>query len=333
MNGGGAYHEKQRGEIVSDLLIHTDSKLPANIKDVARFVLFTREKLAAVRASIRAMDKLDVATAVREQKISEAQDMASALLDAEVRLGELFDKIEQTRGNQYVQGSTDGTRQTKYEVIESLGFADPKKTAHRFEMLAANKDIVEKVKAEAIANDDIPTRAEVFREIAAEKQAKYFRINFTGNVEWYTPAKYIELARTVLGEIDLDPASSSRAQKTVGAKQFFTAQDDGLLKKWFGRVWLNPPYTQPDISLFVKKLISELENIESAILLTHNYTDTEWFHLAQKHAPKVCFTRGRIAFIDTRGNRRAPTQGQVFFFVGNNPEKFCDIFAEVGCIR
>jgi hypothetical protein len=54
---------------------------------------------------------------------------------------------------------------------------------------------------------------------------------------------------------------------------------------WYGRVWLNPPYSQPHIFNFVRKLVSELDNIKSAILLTHNHTDTEWFHLAQKHAP------------------------------------------------
>jgi len=94
----------------------------------------------------------------REQKKTEAQDMASTLLDAEVRLGELFTAIEKTRGNQYLQASTDGRQRTKYSTIRSLGFTDPEKTAHRFETLAAHKDIVEQVKAEARENDDILTR-------------------------------------------------------------------------------------------------------------------------------------------------------------------------------
>jgi len=40
----------------------------------------------------------------------------------------------------------------------------------------------------------------------------------TGNNNWYTPARYIEAARTVLGEIDLDPASDARGQSVVQAK-------------------------------------------------------------------------------------------------------------------
>jgi hypothetical protein len=66
-----------------------------------------------------------------------------------------------------------------------------------------------------------------------------------GSHEWYTPAKYIETARRVLGQIDLDPASSEMAQRTVRADRYFSERDDGLSQQWQGRVWLNPPYTQP----------------------------------------------------------------------------------------
>jgi len=78
------------------------------------------------------MDKLDIATGVRNQKKEEAQGLAGMLLDAEVRLGELFGGMKKAQGrNQYTkeEGSTGGT---KLKTIESLGFDDPKKTAYRF---------------------------------------------------------------------------------------------------------------------------------------------------------------------------------------------------------
>lgn len=59
--------------------------------------------------------------------------------------------------------------------------------------------------------------------------------------EHYTPADYVEAARYVLGRIELDPASSARANETVGADRFYTKDDNGLAKPWFGRVYLNPP--------------------------------------------------------------------------------------------
>ena len=61
----------------------------------------------------------------------------------------------------------------------------------------------------------------------AVKDARAFRTdwgaacpNNTGCNEWYTPAKHIELVRSVLGEIDLDPASHPFAQQTVRLRSF-----------------------------------------------------------------------------------------------------------------
>jgi phage N-6-adenine-methyltransferase len=122
----------------------------------------------------------------------------------------------------------------------------------------------------------------------------------TGEYEWYTPPKYIELARLVLGEIDLDPASNDKAQETVRAARYFTAADEGLRHEWNGRVWLNPPYAQPLIGQFVTKMVEERAagRVTAGIMLTHNYTDTTWFHEAAEIAEAACFTRGRIAFLE-----------------------------------
>lgn len=162
------------------------------------------------------------------------------------------------------------------------------------------------------------------------------RAQGTGQNEWYTPAQYIEAARLVLGGIELDPASSDTAQETVQAERYFTKADDGLAKPWQARsVWLNPPYSQPEIWNFVEKLIAELTsgNVGSAILLTHNYTDTAWFHHAESIAAAICFTRGRVKFVDADGEECAPTQGQSFFYYGTEPEKFNEHFLGYGFIR
>ena len=76
-------------------------------------------------------------------------------------------------------------------------------------------------------------------------------ISGTGEDEWHTPERYVELARKVLGAFDLDPASSKKAQKVIKAEKFFTKKDNGLEHDWYGRVWLNPPYAQPLIAQFV----------------------------------------------------------------------------------
>jgi hypothetical protein len=60
----------------------------------------------------------------------------------------------------------------------------------------------------------------------------------TGEFERYTPAEYIASARSVLGAIDLDPASNAQAQRIVKAAHYLTIEDDGLAHPWQGRVWL-----------------------------------------------------------------------------------------------
>jgi phage N-6-adenine-methyltransferase len=157
----------------------------------------------------------------------------------------------------------------------------------------------------------------------------------TGEDERYTPQKYIELARRVLGDIDLDPASSETAQRVVNAAQYFTAADNGLRKEWHGRVWLNPPYSQPLIHEFVSKLIEErsAERVSCAIMLTNNYTDTSWFHAALEIAEAVCFTRGRISFNDADGNELgSPPQGSAFFYFGDDASEFAKVFIEAGSV-
>ena len=56
----------------------------------------------------------------------------------------------------------------------------------------------------------------------------------TGNVEWHTPPELVEKIRFVLGEIDLDPASSEGANKRIRAITYYTREMDGLLYRWGG---------------------------------------------------------------------------------------------------
>jgi hypothetical protein len=156
--------------------------------------------------------------------------------------------------------------------------------------------------------------------------------------EWFTPKKYIELARKAMNSIDLDPASCDKAQKTVRAGTFYTLETDGLCQPWYGNVWLNPPYSKHLITRFIDKLFDELPSnpgkpgrINQAIVLTDARTDTRWFRRLRESLT-TCLTHGRIYFIDESGAPGTPKIGSALFYYGDNPKRFAKQFSEVGTI-
>ena len=155
---------------------------------------------------------------------------------------------------------------------------------------------------------------------------------WTGAPESYTPEKYIEAAREVMGGIDLDPASNMHAQKTVKATDWYDEHENGLLQAWNGRVFLNPPYAYPTVGHFIEKLCGEIAdgNVTAAVLLTNNNTDTKWWHLAAWLSTSVCFTAGRINFYKEDGSITQPTNGQTFFYFGDDHKAFADVFQKFG---
>lgn len=155
----------------------------------------------------------------------------------------------------------------------------------------------------------------------------------SGENEWYTPPEYAGMARAVMGHIDLDPASCAEANETIKAGAFYTKDDDGLSKEWAGNVWLNPPYSRDLMPAFVEKLASSYEtgSVKSAILVSHNNTDTAWFHRLAETAAAICFPKKRIRFY--RGaDVAAPTNGQAFFYLGKDVAAFVREFSAIGFV-
>jgi hypothetical protein len=68
--------------------------------------------------------------------------------------------------------------------------------------------------------------------------------------ERYTPKWIFD---TLNLEFDLDPCSPVGGIKDAPIKYYYTAEDDGLSKEWFGNVWVNPPFSNP--RQFMEKLV------------------------------------------------------------------------------
>jgi hypothetical protein len=251
-------------------------------------------------------------------------DATDLRLDAERKGGALLIEMA-AKGERAVRGQAQKSHGETFQPVQLADLKITKTQSSRWQHLAALPPEKYEIRKE---------HAKARVEGMTTSAPSYPKAEYTGENEWFTPEPWLQLAREALGEIDLDPASHVLAQERVQAKRFFTAADNGLERPWCGKVWLNPPYCRALLSPFIEKLVSEYASgaVEQAILLTHNYTDTEWFHTAARSARTICFPRGRIRFLAPSGDECAPTQGQTLFYFGRDDEAFQRTFADVGLV-
>ena len=156
--------------------------------------------------------------------------------------------------------------------------------------------------------------------------------------EWYTPPEVIKLVRLVLNDIELDPASCRAANKIVGAKIYYTV--DGLWASWkCSTLFLNPPYgkigNRSGQDVWMEKLISELPTIGACIALTKTVPGYEWWDkLFNGCWPgPMCITEGRLSFVSSTGALRGQSKAaSSFWYYGNDPQRFADVFCRIGRI-
>ena len=159
----------------------------------------------------------------------------------------------------------------------------------------------------------------------------------SANDEWYTPAAIIESARSVLGAIDLDPASCPVANRIVQAEHYYSARVDGLLAShpWQGRVWMNPPFGGRAQD-FASRLAREFRsgNVTEAIALYSSGAMTcLWFDPMWECATAWCISRGRPRF--SAGDKAqeangSPSNGVVICYLGSRAQSFAAAFAAHG---
>jgi hypothetical protein len=150
--------------------------------------------------------------------------------------------------------------------------------------------------------------------------------------EYYTPEDpWILAAREVMGGIDIDPCSCATAQNWIRAGTFYTKRDNGLTKRWTGRVWMNRPYSNKLSKEFGKKFLEELaaKRIKQGISLQNATPATSMF---QRFAEKayVCLPEGRINFNTANGKTTANRYDSAFFYVGPRAKRFVEVFGEFG---
>lgn len=301
------------------------------------------DKATQMLAEAKTLDEvksiMDVAEAARTYAraaklgLEAANHAAEVKIRAERKAGELLKQLERNApkgngSNQFAKHSGVEYPASEYrEVLEDQDI--PTTTAFRWQTVAA---IPEKKFEQHIA-EVIETGGELTTAGLLKAAKSPHVVNNSGENEWYTPAEYIACARAVMGRIDLDPASSERANKVVQAGKYYDAEQNGLDKFWAGKVWMNPPYATELIRKFISKFVTHVSNgdIKEGIVLVNNATETNWFNELISVASAVVFPNGRIKFIDVNGEPSgSPLQGQAVVYIGDNAEKFMGEFGEFG---
>lgn len=129
-------------------------------------------------------------------------------------------------------------------------------------------------------------------------------------IEWLTPPELVKL----LGEFDLDPCTPLNPP-FLHAKTNYNIKDDGLIKQWFGRVYMNPPYGKG-----MEKWIEKLKLHGNGIALIFARTETKcFFNHIWNDAHAVLFVKGRIKFYNINGEQKG-TPGAPSIFIAYGKE-------------
>jgi hypothetical protein len=112
--------------------------------------------------------------------------------------------------------------------------------------------------------------------------------------DWLTPPSVIE----ALGAFDLDPCCPP-GMPWVNATTQYTVEQDGRMRDWQGRVWLNPPYG-PETAYWLERLAGHGDGI--ALIFAR--TETAMFQsFAWSKASGLLFLAGRLNFYHPDGTR------------------------------
>lgn len=118
------------------------------------------------------------------------------------------------------------------------------------------------------------------------------------------------------GGFTLDVAAALHNAK---CPEYYTREDDGLVQRWSGRVWCNPPYS--DLASWVTKAWAELPNCEIIVMLVPaNRTEQRWW---QERVEPLRDTGGPLRVEFLPGRMRFDRPGAVIGPKGDRPPFGC----------
>jgi len=143
-------------------LVKANNLLPAGIDDLVPLSFIGQAAIAFYRAKIKVMDQLCMTEAQRKATLRDGQDAGEMLLDIESRIGELLPSREEAISKGRKRGAS---LQAGREAEPGRPADITEKHAHYARTISDNPAIVARIKAQARANEDIPTKTAVLNAI------------------------------------------------------------------------------------------------------------------------------------------------------------------------
>jgi len=168
----------------------------------------------------------------------------------------------------------------------------------------------------------------IIDSISSKKTLK--TLTSSNSDEHNTPSYLVEAAREIMGGIDLDPMTNLIANETIKASNICTKEDDGLTKDWYGRVWLNPPFSLSKLA--IPKLIESYENgnVIQAVLLIKSDVSTQKYKLLYPYP--FCELDKRVKFENTSNKDSSPFP-VVMFYLGQDFYKWNQVMSKLGKVH
>jgi hypothetical protein len=107
-----------------------------------------------------------------------------------------------------------------------------------------------------------------------------------------------------LGPFDTDPCAAEERPWDC-AKVNITERDNGLIRAWHGRVFLNPPFDRYEVAQWIARLA---EHGQGTALL-HARTEAAWFEPCWRSASGILFMADRIKFCKPDGSEQPHNSG------------------------
>lgn len=217
---------------MNDITTRT-AQLPDTLEDLSQFVLVNKAKLDAYRVKLRAVNRLSDAQEIREQTLKEMQDVSSALIAAETRIGEILLSIPKATPNNnpyHENRDTSNLAKTKSETISEMGYS--KDQASDYQRMAKNQAVVNLVLEQAEREGKVVSHAEVMKQIKA-KDAEIKRLNDDNKI-LARRAEPTVIEKTVEVEVVPDDYEQALRDAEIARNDFKASQKryEEMAEKW-----------------------------------------------------------------------------------------------------